>query len=65
MIRRRIHQRISTVMKWAVAMDYRNDNPCDRIGPVLNLQQGLVQHMRALAQRDVAKDSSSSYQGDP
>ena len=35
-------------------MDYRNDNPCDRIGPVLGPQQDLVQHMRALPHRDVA-----------
>ena len=37
-----------------VAMDYRNDNPCNRIGPVLGPQQDLVQHMRALPHRDVA-----------
>ena len=29
-------------------MDYRNDNPCDHIGPVLGPQQDLVQHTRAL-----------------
>ena len=51
---RRVRQRISTVMEWAVAMDYRNDNPCERIGPVLGPQQDLVQHMRALPHRDVA-----------
>ena len=51
---RRVRQRISTVMEWAVAMDYRNDNPCDRIGPVLGPQQDLVQHMRALPHRDAA-----------
>ena len=51
---RRVRQRISTVMEWAVAMDYRNDNPCDRIGPILGPQRALVQHMRALPHRDVA-----------
>ena len=51
---RRVRQRISTVMEWAVAMDYRNDNPCDRIGPVLGPQQVVVEHMRALPHRDVA-----------
>ena len=35
-------------------MDYRNDNPCARIGPVLGPQQDLVQHMRALPHRDAA-----------
>ena len=51
---RRVRERISTVMEWAVAMDLRADNPCDRIGPVLGPQQNLVQHMRALPHRDVA-----------
>ena len=51
---RRVRQRISTVMEWAVALDYRDDNPCSRIGPVLGPQQDLVQHMRALPHRDVA-----------
>ena len=45
---RRVRQRISTVMEWAVALNYRDDNPCSRIGPVLGPQQDLVQHMRAL-----------------
>ena len=51
---RRVRQRISTVMEWAVALNYRDDNPCNRIGPVLGPQQDLVQHMRALPHRDVA-----------
>ena len=51
---RRVRQRISTVMEWAVALNYRDDNPCRRIGPVLGPQQDLVQHMRALPHRDVA-----------
>ena len=32
---RRVRQRISTVMEWAVALNYRDDNPCSQIGPVL------------------------------
>ncbi len=51
---RRVRQRIGTVMEWAVAMNYRDDNPCDRIGPVLGPQQDLVQHMPALPHRDAA-----------
>ncbi len=51
---RRVRQRIGTVMEWAVALNYRDDNPCSRIGPVLGPQQDLVQHMRALPHRDVA-----------
>ena len=51
---RRVRQRIGTVMEWAVALNYRDDNPCSRIGPVLGPQQDLVQHMPALPHRDVA-----------
>ncbi|MCY3819289.1 MAG: hypothetical protein OXH52_07995 [Gammaproteobacteria bacterium] len=50
----RARQRISTVMEWAVALNYGDDNPCSRIGPVLDPLRDLVQHMRALPRRDVA-----------
>ena len=50
---RRVRQRIRTVLEWAVAIELRPDNPCDRIGPVLAPQRALVQHMRALPHRDV------------
>ena len=32
---RRVRERIRAVLEWAVAMEWRHDNPCDRIGPVL------------------------------
>ena len=32
---RRVRLRLRAVLEWAVAMEYRLDNPCDRIGPVL------------------------------
>ena len=51
---RRVHQRLRAVLEWAVAMEYRIDNPCDRIGPVLGIQQHVAQHMRALPHREVA-----------
>ena len=51
---RRLRQRISAVMEWAVAMQYRADNPCDRIGPVLGPQKDLVRHMPALGHAEVA-----------
>ena len=51
---RRVRQRISAVMDWAIAMQFRSDNPCDRLGPVLGPQQDLVQHMRALPHAEVA-----------
>ena len=36
---RRVRLRLRAVLEWAVAMEYRIDNPCDRIGPVLGTQQ--------------------------
>ena len=49
-----VRQRIRTVLEWAVAMELRTDNPCDRIGPVLGPQGAVVRHMRALPHREVA-----------
>ena len=51
---RRVRLRLRAVLEWAVAMEYRIDNPCDRIGPVLGVQQHVAQHMRALPHREVA-----------
>ena len=51
---RRVRLRLRAVLEWAVAMEYRVDNPCDRIGPVLGIQQHVAQHMRALPHREVA-----------
>ena len=51
---RKLRQRIRTVLEWAVAMEFRTDNPCDRLGPVLGAQDAVVQHMRALPHREVA-----------
>ena len=51
---RRLRQRISAVMEWAIAMQYRVDNPCDRLGPVLGKQKAVVRHMRALPHGEVA-----------
>ena len=41
------------MLEWAVAMEFRIDNPCDRIRPVLGPQRDVVQHMRALPHREV------------
>ena len=42
-------------MKWAVAIDYRPDNPAgDAFGQALGRQQTVVQHMRALPHGAVA-----------
>ena len=51
---RRVRQRVRAVLEWAVAMELRPGNPCDRIGPVLGPQRAPVQHMRALPHQDVA-----------
>ena len=51
---RRVRQRISTVLEWAIAMQYRADNPCDRLAPVLGPQKAVIRHMRALPHAEVA-----------
>ena len=51
---RRVRQRLQAVLEWAVAMEFRMDNPCDRIGPVLGPQQDVTEHMQALPHREVA-----------
>ena len=51
---RRVRQRLRAVLEWAVAMEFRIENPCDRIGPVLGLQHDVTEHMRALPHREVA-----------
>ena len=51
---RKLRQRIRAVMEWAVAMGLRPDNPCDRIGPVLGSQGGVVRHMQALPHGQVS-----------
>ena len=48
---RRVRQRIGAVMKWAVAMGHRQDNPA---GDALGRQQAVVQDMRALPHGSVA-----------
>ena len=53
-IARSVRQRIHAVMEWAIAMNLRNDNPCERVGPVLGSQRNVVTHMRALPHRQVA-----------
>ena len=35
-------------------MEYRTDNPCARLGPVLGPQEAVVRHMPALPHREVA-----------
>ena len=49
-----VRQRVRLVLEWAVAMEMRADNPCDRVLPVLGSQGDIVQHMQALPHKDVA-----------
>ena len=51
---KRVRQRLRAVLEWAVAMEYRPDNPCDRIGPVLGPQQDVTEHMQAVPHREAA-----------
>ena len=52
---RRVRQRIGAVMKWAVALGLRPDNPAgEALGQVLGRQRAVVQHMPALPYGDVA-----------
>ena len=51
---RAVRQRIRSVIEWAIALDMRNDNPCDRALPVLGPQNDIVTHRQALPHRDVA-----------
>ena len=49
-----VRQRIRSVLEWAIAMDLRVDNPCDRVLPVLGPQNDIVTHRLALPHKDVA-----------
>lgn len=51
---KRVRQRLRAVLEWAVAMEYRIDNPCDRIGPVLGSQKDVTEHMQAVHHREAA-----------
>ena len=51
---REVRQRVRSVLEWAIAMDLRNDNPCDRVLPVLGPQNDIVTHRLALSHKDVA-----------
>ena len=52
---RRVRHRIAAVMQWAVAMEYRPDNPCERVAATLGPQRRVVRHMRALPHAEVAE----------
>ncbi len=51
---REIRQRIRSVLEWAIALDMRNDNPCDCVLLVLGPQNDIVTHRQALPHKDMA-----------
>ena len=51
---RAVRQRVRMVLEWSIAMNLRNDNPCDRLGPVLGPQNDIVTHRLALPHGEVA-----------
>ena len=53
-VARSVRLRIRAVLEWAVAMDWRTDNPCDRLLPVLGPQHDVVTHRKALPHGEVA-----------
>ena len=51
---RRVRQRISAIMKWAIAQGYRNDNPAgEALGAALPRHNGVKAHQRALPHSEV------------
>ena len=49
-----VHMRVRAVLEWAIAMEWRVDNPCDRILHLLGPQHDVVKHYRALPHGEVA-----------
>ena len=53
---RRVRHRVGAVLKWAVAMEHRKDNPAgEALAQALGRQQTVVQHRRALPYGEVAR----------
>ena len=53
-VARAVRLRVRAVLEWAVAMDWRTDNPCDRLLPVLGAQHDVVTHRKALPHGEVS-----------
>jgi integrase len=51
---RRVRQRIGTIMKWAVAQGWRQDNPADAIAQALPKHENIKAHRKALPYPEVA-----------
>ncbi len=46
--------------QWAVATEYRADNPCDRVAATLGRQGDVVRHMRTLPHAEVASAKATA-----
>ena len=62
---RLVHMRVRAVMEWAIAMDWRTDNPCDRLLHLLGPQHDVVKHHQALPHREVAGAIEKARAADP
>ena len=51
---RKVRQQLGAVMKWAVAMGHRSDNPVEPVGQALGPQRDVVRHLPALPHAQVA-----------
>ena len=60
-----VRMRICAVLEWAIAMDWRTDNPCDRLLPVLGPQHDVVEHRKALPHREVGAAIARVRRVDP
>ncbi len=60
-----VHMRIRAVLEWAIAMEWRTDNPCDRILHLLGPQHDVVTHHKALPHGEVAAAVAKVRAGDP
>ncbi|MDE2863683.1 MAG: tyrosine-type recombinase/integrase [Gemmatimonadota bacterium] len=62
---KRVRQRISTVMRWAIAQGYRVDNPAgDAIGAALPKPSRVQKHYKALPYEEVAGAVATVWRSD-
>ena len=62
---KRVRQRISTVMRWAIAQGYRMDNPAgDAIGAALPKPSRVQKHYKALPYEEVAGAVATVWRSD-
>ena len=60
-----VHMRVRAVLEWAIAMEWRTDNPCDRLLHLLGPQHDVVRHHQALPHGEVAAAVEKLRAADP